>query len=64
VARSELSVSERLRLALTLDFASLPHPVDMSPRAITSRVLELCEMTSACLELEARVTRVDVGGTQ
>jgi hypothetical protein len=56
VARSELSVSERLRLALTLELMSLPQGVDMSPRAITSRLLELCEMTSACLELDARVT--------
>ncbi len=44
-------VTERLRAALTLDVMSTPHGVDMSPRAVTARLRDACEMSSVCLEL-------------
>jgi hypothetical protein len=47
-------LEQRLRSALVIDATNLREGVDMSPEAITHRLMELAEMSSLCLELAAR----------
>ena len=49
--RSETTIEERLRAALTAEWSVVPEGVDMSAAAITQRLRELCEMSSLCLAL-------------
>ena len=46
-----LTLEERLRFALTASQDPRPEGVDMSAEAITSRLMELAEMSSLCLAL-------------
>ena len=52
-SRPPSTVEDRLRLALTAWIPETLEGVDMSSRAITERVIELCEMSKLCLELAA-----------
>ena len=51
VTRRERSLEQRLREALVADLAEIREGVDMSPRAITDRLRDACEMSSLCLAL-------------
>jgi hypothetical protein len=53
VKRSDLgsSVEDRLRMALDVDLSEIREGVDMSPRAVTQRLVELGEISSLCLAL-------------
>ena len=55
MTRSErTTVAERLRSALDVELADLREGVDMSAAAVTSRIRELCEMSTLCLMLASR----------
>ncbi len=47
------SVEARLRSALTLDFATLRHGVDMSAEAVRGRLRDAAALSSVCLALGA-----------
>ena len=51
MTRHESSLEQRLREALVADLAEIREGVDMSPRAITGRLRDACEMSSLCLAL-------------
>lgn len=52
---SAAAVDARLRLVAALSATSPPSEshVDMSPEAVTARLLECCEISALALELEA-----------